>query len=60
MIQIQSGEPKGSLLAYLLPEKAEQYRSLLGAFLKIEWGGQYEKKTSFTEERTEGFLPITI
>ena len=42
------------------PEKAEQYRSLLGAFLKTEWGDANENKAPFTEERTAGFLPITI
>ena len=54
---------RGTQRSYIFichPEKAEQYRSLLGAFLKTKWGGANEKKAPFTEERTEGFLPITI
>ena len=42
------------------PEQAEQYRILLSEFLKTEWGGANENKAPFTEERTEGFVPISI
>ena len=54
---------RGTQRSYIFichPEKAEQYRSLLGAFLKTKWGGANENKAPFTEERTAGFLPITI
>jgi tRNA G10 N-methylase Trm11 len=54
---------RGTQRSYIFichPEKAEQYRSLLGAFLKTKWGGANENKAPFTEERTEGFVPISI
>jgi hypothetical protein len=54
---------RGTQRSYIFichPEKAEQYQSLLSAFLKKQWGGANEKKAPFTEERTAGFLPIII
>ena len=54
---------KVEILSYFFichPEQAEQYRSLLSEFLKTKWGGANENKAPFTEERTEGFVPISI
>ena len=54
---------RGTQRSYIFichPEQVERYRSLLSAFLKTEWGGANEKKPPFTEERTEGFVPISI
>ena len=54
---------RGTQRSYIFichPEQAEQYRSLLSEFLKTEWGGANENKAPFTEERTEGFVPISI
>lgn len=54
---------RGTQRSYIFichPEHAEQYRSLLNAFLKTKWGEPNEKKAPFTEERTEGFVPISI
>ena len=54
---------RGTQRSYIFichPEQAEQYRSLLSEFMKTEWGGANEKKPPFTEERTEGFVPISI
>ena len=54
---------RGTQRSYIIichPEQAERYRILLSAFLKTEWGGANEKKPPFTEERAEGFVPLSI
>lgn len=52
---------RGTQRSYIFichPEQAERYQNLLRAFLTTEWGGPNVKNAPFTEEKTEGFLPI--
>ena len=54
---------RGTQRSYIFiyhPDQAERYRILLRDFLKTNWGSPKENKAPFTEERTEGFVPICI